>query len=281
MESFTTRSTSKKCPRFTKPVFEALKVIQPSLQVFLQLTQVYSEVGANSYRIIPDLVGAIEELQKINYKPHVAKSRKASCKVAVDKLQKYLNKFLKNRWTCAAFALDPTVREAGLELLLTEEYNAEYLLDGVLRWIELGIEWRGKDLPQDAEDDEVKWVRKPQRVNKFASTRFQSGQQEITHDTSDPWQCYNSGLERYDTIEGEPVLAYWKRMSEFKEMRALAEWARDILGLASSSASVERLFSHAGHILGKKRGSLSSELLSKQTMLRMWQTQGLLEDEDL
>jgi len=35
--------------------------------------------------------------------------------------------------------------------------------------------------------------------------------------------------------------------------------ARDVLGLASSSSSVERLFSHAGHVLGKKRGSLSAK----------------------
>jgi hypothetical protein len=50
--------------------------------------------------------------------------------------------------------------------------------------------------------------------------------------------------------------------------------ARDVLGLASSSSSVERLFSHAGHVLGKKRGSLSARKLVKQCSLEMWDGQG-------
>ncbi|KAJ9095035.1 hypothetical protein QFC21_005828 [Naganishia friedmannii] len=54
-----------------------------------------------------------------------------------------------------------------------------------------------------------------------------------------------------------------------------------LLGMASSTASVERLFSHAGHVLGRKRGSLSAKLLSKQVMLRMWDLMGLLTGDEL
>jgi hypothetical protein len=70
-------------------------------------------------------------------------------------------------------------------------------------------------------------------------------------------------------------------MSMEREMLPLALAARDVLGLASSSASVERLFSHAGHVLGKKRGALSAKQLAKQTMLRIWELQGFLTAEDL
>jgi hypothetical protein len=86
---------------------------------------------------------------------------------------------------------------------------------------------------------------------------------------------------RFATIKDEPVMAYWKRMSAQKEMSALAWTARDLLGLASSSTSMERLFSHAGHVLGKRRGSLSARLLAKQTMLRMYEMMGFLTAEDL
>ena len=65
-------------------------------------------------------------------------------------------------------------------------------------------------------------------------------------------------------------------MSEDKEMIPLALAARDILGLAVSSTKVERLFSHAGHVLGKKRGALSATSLAKQTMLKMWELKGFL-----
>jgi hypothetical protein len=81
--------------------------------------------------------------------------------------------------------------------------------------------------------------------------------------------------------QNESVLEYWKRMAAFPEMRPLAMVARDVLGLASSSASVERLFSHAGFVLSKKRGSLSARLLAKQVMLRMWEVQGFVTAGDI
>lgn len=90
-----------------------------------------------------------------------------------------------------------------------------------------------------------------------------------------------STMTRFAMKENDTVLSYWKRMSEEREMVPVAKLARGILGLAASSASVERLFSHAGHVLGKKRWSLSTRLMSKQVMLRMWEKQGLVTTEDL
>jgi hypothetical protein len=283
VEAFTTRSTSNKCPRFSKAAFEALQVIQPSLKVFLQLTQVYSEVGANSYRIIPDLIAAIDELRDLHSHPSVSAARVQSSEEAIEKIQKYLKKFVTNRWLCAAFALDPTVREEGLHKLLTEVYGAAPWYERTLRWINKRVKVYQEELKHtlSPKQEEVEWVNKPKRVNKFASARFQAGHQEITHDVDDPWACYNSDLKRFETVENEPILHYWKRMAEHKEMLPLAYVARDVLGLASSSASVERLFSQAGHVLGKRRGSLSARLLAKQTTLRMWETQGFLTTEDL
>lgn len=285
MESFTARSiaTGKKCPRLDKAVFQALALVQPSLKIFLQLTQVYSEVGAHSYRIIPDLINAIDQLKEIHSHPSVTKARRKSSDNAIKKLEKYLNRFIMNPWVLAALALDPTVRQEGLYKLLNEEYDAPTEYYGSLNYIKERIEYHSQNssYTHAPQSDEVKWINAPKRVNKYASSRFQPGPQDVDHDVNDPWECYNSDARRFDTKLNEPVLVYWKRMSMEREMLPLALAARDILGLASSSASVERLFSHAGHVLGKKRGALSAKQLAKQTMLRIWELQGFLTADDL
>ncbi|KAJ9109919.1 hypothetical protein QFC19_001899 [Naganishia cerealis] len=125
VESFTTRSSGRKYSRFHKSVFDALEIIQPSLKVFLHLTQVYSEVAAHACRIIPDLVNAIDQLRELHSHPSVTAGRRQSSEEAIGKLLKYLKRFLRNPWVCAAFALDPTVREEDLLKLLTEEYLSE------------------------------------------------------------------------------------------------------------------------------------------------------------
>ncbi|KAJ9095036.1 hypothetical protein QFC21_005829 [Naganishia friedmannii] len=272
-----------KCPRFTKSTFDTLKLIQPTLKIFLNLTEVYSEVAASSYRIIPDLIHAIDQLEEIHKHPSAAHDRRRCVVEAVARLQKYLNKFVQNPWVCAAFALDPTVREEGLSQLLTVEYDGSKCFENTLTFIRLRTEEYQEAMKGSSRrrEEEVQWVKKHARVNKFASSRYKAGHQDITHDVDDPWECYNSEMKRFETLENESVLGYWKRMAEHKEMRPLAMVAKDILGLASSSASVERLFSQAGFVLGNKRGSLSAKFLSKQVMLRMWEGQGIMTADDM
>jgi hypothetical protein len=283
VESFTTRVISDKCPRFTKKVFDALERVQPTLKIFLQLTLDYSEVGAHAYRILPDLINAIDQIKEIHDHPSVSNTRKLSAQAASKILTKYLKRFLKNSWVCAASALDPAVRLDGLyNLMKSYGMSQEYL--NVVAW----MEWRmepylesERRTVQEKGFELVKRRRKEERVNKFASDRYKTGHQEVTHDMEDPWACYASTMTRFATNEDESVLAYWQRMSQEYEMEPFARMAADILGLAASSASVERLFSHAGHVLGRRRGSLSTRLLSKQVMLRMWEKQGFLTTEDL
>lgn len=50
----------------------------------------------------------------------------------------------------------------------------------------------------------------------------------------------------------------------------MAVAARSVLGLPSSSTSVERLFSGAGNVTDSHRGSLSSKALSEQTSVKYW-----------
>ncbi|KAJ9112258.1 hypothetical protein QFC22_006342 [Naganishia vaughanmartiniae] len=280
VEYFTTRAKSDKCPRFNKKVFDALLRIQPTLQIFLQITLDYSEVGANAYRVLPDLVNAIDQITEIHEHPSVSTARKRSAQAACAKLSKYLERFLQNNWLCAAFALDPTVRQDGLWSLMCA-YDLQDRYHEVVDWIEHGFRvYADEEETRESEVELVRKQKKQQRVNKFASERFKAGHQEITHDMDDPWACYNSTMTRFAMKENETVLGYWKRMSEEQQMLPLARLSRDILGLAASSASVERLFSHAGHVLGRKRGSLSTRQLSKQVMLRMWELQGLVATED-
>jgi hypothetical protein len=198
-------------------------------------------------------------------------------------MQKYVKTFVVNKWVTAAFALDPNVREIGLEKLLTEAYEGAMYLETTLAFINQRLEYHQERLGDRApvDQDEVKWVKERGRVNKFASNRFSIGQQEPEHDTKDPWAYYNSGTPRFATLPNEPVLSYWLRMSREPELLPLALAAQDILGLASSSASVERVFSQSGYVLGKKRGSLSARMLAKQTSLRVWEQQGILSVDDL
>ncbi|KAJ9094028.1 hypothetical protein QFC21_006128 [Naganishia friedmannii] len=180
--------------------------------------------------------------------------------------------------------LDPTVREEGLKKLLTKEYKADKYFKETIGFLKLRVldyEHQAEQGGWDAAEKEVVVVEKPQRVNRSPSAKYQSGEADDTLDLKNSWACYTSGRPRYATFTGEPMLVYWKRMLQYQEMWPMAMAARDVLGMASSSASVERLFSHAGHVLDGKRGSLSAKLLAKQTMLPMWDMQGFMTLDDL
>jgi hypothetical protein len=74
----------------------------------------------------------------------------------------------------------------------------------------------------------------------------------------------------------EDILHFWRRHSQMeKSLGPLCSLVRDILGVATSSASVERLFSEAGNVFGHKRGSLSAQALRVQTSVRLWRKQGI------
>lgn len=281
VEHYTMRTKHKLCPRFSRDDFHALEAIQPSLKVFLDLTQTYSEIGAHSYRIIPDLHDAIEALTKIHSKPSVSKARQASSEKAKTKLRKYLIGFLNNNWVCAAFALDPINREEALKNVF-EEYSMSERSDKVIEWIRDRLEKHQK-LHEESPAPETKeeTISQPSRSNKFASSRYRPENAQEPTESNDPWSCYNSDAQRFRLNANETVLQYWKRMSAEKELKPLAMLAKDVLGLAASSTSVERLFSQSGFVLGRRRGALSAESLIKQTSLRMWRSHELYGIEDI
>jgi hypothetical protein len=70
------------------------------------------------------------------------------------------------------------------------------------------------------------------------------------------------------------VLQYRKRINNIPDLQALANVARDILGLPGSSASVKRLGSQAGLMATRKRGSLSPDMLVKQPSFKQCGLEG-------
>jgi hypothetical protein len=81
-------------------------------------------VGAHTCRIIPDTHAINQQLQEIHAHPSVTKARRQPSENALEKIIRYLDRFLCNNWVCAAFALDPSNRQDGLEMLW-EEYDID------------------------------------------------------------------------------------------------------------------------------------------------------------
>lgn len=277
VEHFTTCTKHKGCPSFSKDNFHALETIQPSLKVFLNLTQIYSAVGANTYRILGDLHNAIESLEDIHKGLSVSEARKPSVNWG-----NTCNSFMCNNWVCTAMALDPLVRQHGLEKFF-EKYNMGHRLNNVIQWIQTRLCQHKKTASLTSGSQEQKPVAPPSTcVSSFASERQTPGASETLADSSDPWACYNAGYPRFKMLlQNGHVLAYWKRMLLELELKPLAMLAQDVLGLAASLVSVGRLFSQSGYVFGRKHGSLSAQTLIKQTSLRMWQSQGFYKAEDI
>jgi hypothetical protein len=84
-------------------------------------------------RFIPDFHNAIEELQEIPKHLSVSRDRQQSSVDVVRKLQKYLDSYIDNNWTCAAFALDPAVQEEGFRALLVDEMKNERRFNEAIR----------------------------------------------------------------------------------------------------------------------------------------------------
>lgn len=77
----------------------------------------------------------------------------------------------------------------------------------------------------------------------------------------------NSALSIIKTDEA--LLQHWHNHTE--EFPGLSRMARDFFSPGVSSASIERRFSVAGHILNKRRSKLSSSNLEKLILLNDWQ----------
>jgi hypothetical protein len=143
-----------------------------------------------------------------------------------------------------AFALDPENRAQSLKDLL-EAYGAAERVEEVNEWI---LDRVKKYTPTEVDPEtpptptERPRGRQILRHNAFASRRTAA----VIKDSQDVWTLYNAEASPFgEASANETLLQYWARHDKTTQMRPLAKVARDILGLAGSSASVERLFSAA------------------------------------
>lgn len=277
---FCIRYKCERCPQLADDTFRILGLIQPALAVFRHLTLTYSESTANIHLAIGDLHDSITELRQMHDHVSLTEARRKSYNQAVSKLEKYLLLLLNNNWACAAFALDPMNREAGLERLFEtyatafDDPSLKLRFDEVVEWLRKRVskyEVKGVATTGPATEKNSKLT--PWRKNAFASRtptqRNLSGEED-----GDAWSFYNDDSRRFEAEQNEKVLIYWRRQHNNPLLRPLARVARDVLGMAPSTTSVERLFSQSGFVFGKRRGSLSPRMLVKQTSLKVWRSQG-------
>ncbi|KAJ9092916.1 hypothetical protein QFC21_006628 [Naganishia friedmannii] len=203
---------------------------------------------------------------------------------AIDQMIPYMWDFLNNNWLCLAFTLNPRVRERGLRDLF-EDYAAEYEKYGGLkdRAEEVLKFMEGKMTPITSRHagPHPSGNANPPPLSHGPTDDLDSVYTAYPVAASEPprvptlvWGIYNTGDSFLMANAGEGVLHYWERQSRRPELAALAALARDILGLSSSSSSVERLFSSAGLMLDRRRSSLAPDTLAEQSSLKLWIEQG-------
>ncbi|KAJ9115480.1 hypothetical protein QFC22_005238 [Naganishia vaughanmartiniae] len=173
---------------------------------------------------------------------------RASVEGAIKKLDKYIKRFLKNKWVCAAMALNPTVRKQGLRKLLIEECDMPDRYKKTPSFIKSRVKHYRKQVKDQQGDFQIVGHARPvpKRANRFTTTQYDAGQQEITHNPGDVWECYNSDLSRFKCINGEPAIQYWKSMAQHRDMVPLVLARSGYSRCSVLSASAERLFSHVG-----------------------------------
>ncbi|MBW0517678.1 hypothetical protein O181_057393 [Austropuccinia psidii MF-1] len=71
-------------------------------------------------------------------------------------------------------------------------------------------------------------------------------------------------------VRGEKVMDYWKRQILSGHYPDLGKLAFKYLSIPSSSASVERVFSHSGRLKSPTRASLGSRTIAHLTCLKEW-----------
>lgn len=263
----------EKCPKFTTSSFEILRMIEPVLGVFQELTAVYSEKTVTAHRILPDLHHALESLREIQETATMSDARCLPIQQARDKLRKYMLRFINNDWVCAAYCLDPENRAESLKNLLAA-YDVPERFHEVDDWIQERVKkYRPTDVDADVTPvpEKVARGRQPERHNAFASRKTATA----IKDGQDAWKLYNVDNSPFgEPSSNETLLEYWTRHHKTWQMRPLARVARDVLGLAGSSASVERLFSQSGLMTSNRRARLLPERVIHQTSLKVWGREG-------
>ncbi|MBW0528604.1 hypothetical protein O181_068319 [Austropuccinia psidii MF-1] len=71
-------------------------------------------------------------------------------------------------------------------------------------------------------------------------------------------------------VRGEQVVDYWKIQILNGQYPNLGRMAFEYLSIPSSSASVERVFSHSGRLRSPTRASLGSRTIAHLTCLKEW-----------
>ncbi|KAJ9091495.1 hypothetical protein QFC21_007195 [Naganishia friedmannii] len=277
---FCIRFKCERCPQLGNDTFRVLELIQPALAVFRHLTMTYSEATASIHLAIGDLHDSITELRKMHDHVSLTEARQTSYNQAISKLEKYFSLLLKDNWACPAFALDLMNRAAGLQRLF-ETYAAAFddpslklRFDEVEKWVQKRVtKYETNAPPSSGPTTESTCNSAAWRKNVFA-TRTPSQNDLSTQENA--WSIYNDDSRRFEAALDKKVLPYWQRQHSNRMMRSLACVARDVLGMAPSTTSVERLFSQSGFVFGKRRGSLSPRMLVKQTSLKVWRSQGLI-----
>jgi hypothetical protein len=192
------------------------------------------------------------------------------------------------RYVVDRLALKPTIRQAGLAKML--DYYGENKegkrLGEVVKFVNTRLERHilalksRQSSPASNQSDMAMMATSlddDDSLSAFSCHPYVSA----TPQQSNLWIAYNESdntsfrLSRPD----ETTTKYWARLNKGnKDLQPLALLSRDLFGLAVSSACVERLFSDAGNVDGRKRGSLLASSLTAQTSVRVWARQGIKMD---
>lgn len=181
---------------------KALEETVPTLNEFMKIVQRYSTSDATIYRVLIDLHLALVQLRK--GEDTAVKARKRSFKLAVDKLQKYVDRYLANNGISVAFVLDPRSREKGLANLFSA-YNMSRRLSEVVNWIRARASLEKK--PEDETPEE--------RTREKTRSAREDFPEPLEADRSDEEEDEDSSLDLWDFCNASnPKAKGLKRQAE-------------------------------------------------------------------
>lgn len=165
--------------------------------------------------------------------------RRQSFVAAQEKLEKYLLLMLEKDWGCTAFALDPFNRGEALKGILTA-YGRASRYKKVEEWIVKRIEQHAVTAPPVAKaavsaSEKAKGDR---RVSEF-TTRKRNAATDPSNGVIDERELYNSEADSVNERNDESIPEYWRRMKFTNRLPAMSAVGRDVLGMQSSTTSVE------------------------------------------